>query len=225
MELSPIQIRVLGALIEKSATTPDQYPLSTNALVTACNQKSSRDPVMALTEREVIDAIFALRNDFQLARSSSAGGRTQKHRHVVDETWGLNEEQQAVLAVLALRGAQSAGEIRTRTERYVGFPDVEAVEAILATLAEGPEPFVVDLGRQPGQSQDRWTHLLAGEPTINEPTVGPTRQARASGGSNAELIARIDQLEGRIAALESELGMSNQDQPADGIGGGDNSTS
>ncbi len=210
MDLSPVQIRVLGALLEKSATTPDQYPLSTNALVTACNQKSSRDPVMALTEREVIDAIFALRNDYQLARSSSAGGRTQKHRHIVDETWGLNEEQCAVLAVLALRGAQTSGEIRTRTERYVGFHDAEAVEAVLVTLADRPEPLVVDLGRQAGQSQDRWTHLLTGEPLINEPTVGLSHSPSAPRASSAviELTARIDLLEARLAALEAELGVS-----------------
>ncbi len=204
MDLTPVQIRVLGSLLEKSATTPEQYPLSTNALVTACNQKSSRDPVMSLTEREVTDAIFELRNDYHLARSSSAGGRTQKHRHIVDETWGLNEEQQAVLAVLALRGAQTAGELRTRTERYVRFPDVEAVEAILETLAEGDDPLVVDLGRQPGQSQDRWTHLLTGEPVINEPTVGAKS---GSGHTTASLVARIDQLEARLEALEAELGV------------------
>ncbi len=207
MDLTPVQIRVLGCLLEKSATTPEQYPLSTNALVTACNQKSSRDPVMSLTERDVTDAIFALRNDYQLARSSSGGGRTQKHRHIVDETWGFNEEQQAVLAVLALRGAQTPGELRTRTERYVGFPDVEAVEAILVTLAEGDDPFVVDLGRQPGQSQDRWTHLLSGEPMINEPTVGVAPRSSAP-SATAALIARIDLLETRMAALEAELGVA-----------------
>ncbi|MEZ5227691.1 MAG: YceH family protein [Acidimicrobiales bacterium] len=209
MDLTPVQIRVLGSLLEKAATTPDQYPLSTNALVTACNQKSSRDPVVQLTEREVTDAIFALRNDYQLARSSSAGGRTQKHRHIVDETWGLNEEQQAVLAVLALRGAQTPGELRTRTERYVGFPDVEAVETILLTLAEGDDPFVVDLGRQPGQSQNRWTHLLSGEPVVAEPTVGRAAAPRAAGTtSSSALVERIDQLEARLAALEAELGIS-----------------
>lgn len=227
MDLTEEQIRVLGALIEKSATTPDQYPLSTNALVTACNQKSSRDPVMELSERDVTDAIFALRNDYKLARSLTTGSRTQKHRHIVDETWGLNEEQQAVLAVLALRGAQTPGEIRTRTERYVGFHDVEAVESVLLTLTEGEDPFVVDLGRQPGQGQNRWTHLLGGEPVVNEPTVGTARSASSRRtGSTAELITRIDALEARLAVLEAELGVEPSDaQPPDTSGGGVSRTS
>jgi uncharacterized protein YceH (UPF0502 family) len=210
MDLSPEQVRVLGVLMEKSATTPEQYPLSTNALVTGCNQKSSRDPVVDYSEREVTDAIYALRNDYKLARSLTGGGRTVKHRHIVDETLGLDERQCAVLAVLALRGAQTPGELRTRTDRYTAFDDVSDVEDVLRSLADRAEPLVVNLGRQPGQSMDRWTHLLCGEPVINEPTVLTGRASGGSSGSSsaiATLTDRVAMLERRLAVLEAELGI------------------
>lgn len=204
MELSPEQVRVLGALIEKSATTPEQYPMTTKALVTACNQRSNRDPVVDYDERTVTDAVYALRNDVKLARSLTGSGRTVKHRHIVNETWGLTEHQQALLAVLALRGAQTIGELRSRTERYVTFADLDDVQTVLESMAQGPSPLVVDLGRAPGQSQNRWTHLLCGEPVINEPSES-SRGAAPRSSAVAELTARVDALEARLAALEDAL--------------------
>ena len=137
MQLTAEEIRVLGCLIEKAATTPDQYPLSTNALVNACNQKSSREPVVNYSERVVTEALLLLR-PAGLARTVTGGGRVVKHRHVLDEVWGLDPRQLAVLAVLALRGPQTPGELRTRTERYVGFGSLTEVDDVLRSLAARP---------------------------------------------------------------------------------------
>lgn len=234
MELTPEEVRILGVLVEKEATTPDHYPLSTNALTNACNQKTSRDPVVDYDQRTVSDTMLLLR-PAGLARTVISG-RTEKHRHVIGEAWELDHASLAVLAVLMLRGPQSPGELRTRTERAHGFDDLEAVEAVLVELAGRGDPFVRNLGRGPGQSQDRWTHLLgssAGSPAVVEAPYVPTSQRmvepasasvtvtdhdssthysnsdRSSGGSQAvvELEARIAQLEARMAALEHELGL------------------
>lgn len=160
-DLSPIELRVLGSLVEKAFTTPDQYPLSTNSLRLACNQKTSRDPVMDVSENEVDSALLSLR-ERGLARSSKPqGSRAWKHHHVITEVLPLDNGETAVLAVLALRGAQSPGELRQRTERMHGFEDLAEVEATLTSLRERDEPLVQCIGRQPGQSQDRWRHLLA----------------------------------------------------------------
>lgn len=175
MELTPEEIRVLGVLIEKEATTPDQYPLSTNALTNACNQKSSRDPVVDYGQRTVANTMLLLR-PAGLARTVISG-RTEKHRHVLDEAWGLGPAALAVLGVLMLRGAQSPGEIRTRTERAYGFESLDAVEAVLHQLASGDQPHVRNLGRASGQSQDRWTHLLAADSGHAEPLAAPAESA------------------------------------------------
>ncbi len=233
MELTPEEVRVLGVLIEKEATTPDQYPLSTNALTTACNQKSSRDPVVDYDHRTVSDTMLLLR-PAGLARTVISG-RTEKHRHVLDEAWRLGPAELAVLAVLMLRGPQSAGELRTRTERAHGFDSPDAVEAVLQQLAAADQPYVRNLGRASGQSQDRWTHLLgadgghaaAMEPQTAaapawvsppDPSAAPTApvhapaEAQASQTSHAAadveaLELRIAQLEQRMAELEGELGL------------------
>jgi uncharacterized protein YceH (UPF0502 family) len=209
VELTPEQVRVLGCLIEKGCTTPDQYPLSTNALVAACNQRSSRDPVVAYDDRVVDQAMLELRQ-LGLARTvRPTGTRGHKHRHVLDEAWHLDEEELAVLAVLMLRGPQTPGELRTRTERYADL-DMAAVEAVLGRLADRQLPLATNLGRRPGQSQDRWTHVLsdsasapsAGPPAGTEPAaaVVPTRSPAA-----AELEDRVSALEQAVARLEDAL--------------------
>lgn len=203
MELSAIEIRVLGCLVEKGATTPEHYPLTTNALVAACNQKTSREPVTAYSEREVVDAMLLLR-PAGYARTIS-GGRAQKHRHVLDEVLGLDPDELAVLAVLMLRGPQSPGELRTRTDRYVEFESLDDVEAVLQRLGARDEALVVDLGRGPGQSQNRWMHLLGdGSEPIPAPAAAESPSPSPSGPSLAD---RVTALEARIAALESELGI------------------
>ncbi|MFV0523144.1 MAG: YceH family protein [Acidimicrobiales bacterium] len=175
LDLTPEELRVLGCLVEKAYTTPDQYPLSTNALTTACNQKTSRDPVVDYSSRTVIDTMLSLRAK-GLARTGTAGGRVEKHRHVLDEALGLDPAEQAVLAVLALRGPQSAPELRTRTERYVDLATPAEVEAVLDRLAAHDPPLVTDIGRGSGQTQNRWVQFitdpdLAPDPAPADPTA------------------------------------------------------
>lgn len=234
MELTPEEIRVLGVLIEKEATTPDQYPLSTNALTNACNQKTSRDPVVDYGQRTVADTMLLLR-PAGLARTVISG-RTEKHRHVLDEAWGLGPAALAVLGVLMLRGAQSPGELRTRTERAYGFENLDAVEAVLHQLASADQPYVRNLGRAPGQSQDRWTHLLGADSGdappasahVPPPTPAPTQATEPAPApapstpvftsasapatppprANVEALElRISELEQRMSVLEAELGL------------------
>jgi uncharacterized protein YceH (UPF0502 family) len=217
MELSDAEVRVLGALIEKEATTPDQYPLSTNALTTACNQKTSRDPVVAYDQRLVAETMLLLR-PAGLARTMRSG-RTEKHRHVLDEALGLDRAELAVLSVLMLRGPQTPGELRTRTERAHRFESVDEVDAVLSGLTERDEPLVRCLGRGPGQSQDRWTHLLGGldprpesddgtEPEADVASAESTRGGSSETPSSMKrLEERVAELERRIAAIEAEFGL------------------
>ncbi|MGB0114180.1 MAG: YceH family protein [Ilumatobacteraceae bacterium] len=222
MELTAEELRVLGCLIEKQATTPDQYPLSTNALVGACNQKSNREPVTAYSERTVVDTMLLVRQK-GLARMNSSG-RTDKHRHILDDALGLDHDQLALLAVMMLRGPQSAGELKTRTERYptsfgTGFESTDDIEAVLAQLADGADPFVVNLGRASGQSQDRWAHLL-GDDASDVPDVSALVGADAfdpgpAPGDDPTLAQRVADLEARLAALESALGVSAESSPTE----------
>ncbi len=213
MALTEEEIRILGCLIEKEATTPDQYPLSTNALVNACNQKSNRHPVTDYDERLVIDSMLLLR-PAGLARTVTSG-RSDKHKHVLDEAWGLSREELAVLAPMMLRGPQSPGELKTRTERYPtgqgsGFADLHQIEAVLTALAARPEPLVMNIGRGSGQSQDRWAHLLGEEvPDVND--VPPSSASSGGGGSrvsSSELAKKVEALEARLAVLEDALGVT-----------------
>ncbi|MFV0259659.1 MAG: YceH family protein [Acidimicrobiales bacterium] len=227
LDLTPEELRVLGCLVEKSSTTPDQYPLSTNALTTACNQKTSRDPVVTYSTRTVIDTMLSLRAK-GLARTGTAGGRVEKHRHVLDEALGLDPAEQAVLAVLALRGPQSAPELRTRTERYVDLAPPAEVTAVLHRLAERTPPLVADIGRAAGQAQNRWVQLitdpdLASEtpaPVASKPSetswlaeVAPVVPAAGRPGPEAgeidlaRLLDRLTMLEARVGHLEAELGL------------------
>jgi uncharacterized protein len=214
MECTAEELRVLGCLIEKQATTPEHYPLSTNALVNACNQKSNRDPVTDYSERAVMEAMLLVRQK-GLARMNSSG-RTDKHRHILDDALGLDRDQLALLAVMMLRGPQSAGELKTRTERYTtsqgtGFESIDDIEAVLARLADGVDPFVANIGRASGQSQDRWAHLLGDVvPDVHDHDrrdAAPGRVAQPA-DVGPSLAQRVADLEARLAVLESELGMS-----------------
>ncbi|HYN31002.1 MAG TPA: YceH family protein [Ilumatobacteraceae bacterium] len=222
MELTAEELRVLGCLIEKQATTPEHYPLSTNALVNACNQKSNREPVADYSERTVIDAMLLVRHK-GLARMNSSG-RTDKHRHILDDALGLDRDQLALLAVMMLRGPQSAGELKTRTERYstsqgTGFESISDIEAVLAGLAEGVDPFAANIGRAPGQSQDRWAHLL-GDVVPDVHGVHDAAPGRVAQSVNLgpSLAQRVADLEARLAVLESELGVSVEPSSPDGVG-------
>ncbi len=177
--LSANEARVLGSLIEKAATTPDNYPLSSNALRLACNQSSNRDPVVDYDERTIDSVMLELRQRGLARTVNQAGSRVGKHRHVMDEALGLSQDELAVLAVLLLRGPQTVAELVTRTERYAGAPSGPAgVEAVIERLAFGEDPLVVRLDRRPGEREPRVGHLLADPRAGDQP--GAERSAPAS---------------------------------------------
>lgn len=225
--LTSEELRVLACLIEKSYTTPDQYPLSTNALTTACNQKTSREPVVEYSPQQVDQTLQLLRDAGWVRMIRTTGSRAFKHRHIIDEKLDLTIPQQAVIAVLALRGPQSPGELKTRTERYHPFEDLDAVERVLTDLSRRDVPLTQNVGRGSGQSQDRWIELLgqayagghedsasaavAGDLPSNNvdrhvAVVAPTSTDQTS----RDLEDRIAELERRLARLEQELGLDEE---------------
>jgi uncharacterized protein YceH (UPF0502 family) len=198
-ELDAVEIRVIGSLLEKEQTTPDAYPLSVNALVGACNQKSNRDPVMRLSESDIEEALDRLHAEVMVWPVD--GARTRKWRHSLDRMWELTPETRAVMAVLLLRGAQTVGEIRGRSERMHAFGSTDEVERALESLASSDEPLTVHLARQPGQKEARWTHLVGGEPGLPAFVFEPTPAAAQGSG----LAQRVSDLENRVARLEEML--------------------
>lgn len=214
MALSDIELRVLGSLVEKERTTPDAYPLTTQALVTACNQKTSRDPVTDHHLQDVQDTLQRLRDKGLVSTTQEVTDRVPKHRHRLAHAWSVDAHELALLSVLMLRGPQTPGELRTRTERYVSFADVPAVERTLAALSERSVPLVVNLGRGPGQSQDRYAHKLGVDEERMQPRVrhGQPREgddgapgadgAQHGGSPMAVLLRRLEALERRVEALE-----------------------
>lgn len=196
--LTADELRVLGVLIEKEATTPDQYPLTMNALLLGINQASNRNPVVSWSQADVEPVLGRLRQ-LGLARVvHSPSNRADKYRHVMDETMGLTKGELAVLAVLALRGPQTVNELISRTERYSGMEEMGGVEGVLHRLKNRYEtPYVTRLGRQPGQREERWAHLLAGEVlAVPDPPPASTRSSSPSA---------VSEHAGRIAALEQQL--------------------
>ncbi|MGA2522399.1 MAG: DUF480 domain-containing protein [Acidimicrobiales bacterium] len=180
MELSEEELRILGCLVEKRLTTPQQYPLTLNALALACNQASNRDPVVDYDEARVEAAVTRAKTRGLVAFVHPSHGRSAlRFRHTLDEHLGLGEQALALLAVLALRGAQTPGELRARTERMARFAGLDEVQAELDALAERDEPLVVRLGRGPGQKEDRYAHLLGTTPL---PGPAPTDDGWRSGG-------------------------------------------
>lgn len=208
LELSAIEARVLGALVEKSKTTPDYYPLTLNALTAACNQSSNRDPVTSYTEEQVEAAMRDLR-ERKLARSvRTSRSRIMKHQHDLEQALVLDGAAVSVLAVLLLRGPQTVGELRTRTERYHDFAGLDEVEATLTSLAADDPPLVRRLDRQPGQKEARWTHLLSGA----EPDAPPVAAAPDPAPIEVDAApweARLAALERRVAELEQQLGLAD----------------
>ena len=207
MTLTEIEARVLGALIEKEITTPEYYPLSLNALVNACNQKNNREPVMNLGEDEVAAAVQGLR-DKQLAEPISySGSRVVKYSHTLGEAFNLDRRETAILCVLFLRGPQTVGELRTRTERMVRFSDLHEVQAELDALAARDDPLVRRLARGPGQKEDRYGQLLGG--STGETRSAPAAVASQAGPGNALSPAmttgRTAATGDEVAALRAEL--------------------
>ncbi len=200
LRLSPVEARVLGSLIEKEATTPDQYPLTENALTLACNQKTSRDPVMELSSGEVGHALRQL-EPRQMVRSQHAS-RAQRWEHRFAQTYAITAQQQAVLCVLLLRGPQTLGEVFSRCERIGRFSGADEVRHALDRLAQRSPALVTMLPRAAGQREDRWMHLLCGTPDL-EALAASAAARPAGGGASAELLSRIEALEARVAALEA----------------------
>ncbi|MGO4883223.1 MAG: YceH family protein [Bryobacteraceae bacterium] len=211
IQLDDAEVRVLGALMEKEVATPEYYPLSLNALVNACNQKSNREPVVAYDEDTVETALAGLRAKGLAARISGHDMRVPKHAHRLSEVFNLGRREAAVLCVLMLRGPQTAGELRGRTERLYEFDDLEAVDACLTRLMEWqPDALVTRLPRQVGYKEVRYAHLLSGEPPPMQPSVpvalspGPaTREVRDD--VVAHLQATVDRLEADVAELKREF--------------------
>jgi uncharacterized protein YceH (UPF0502 family) len=221
--LSDEAIRVVGCLVEKEATVPATYPLSLNALRQACNQTSSRDPVVQYDEITIQRCLDTLKADGWVRFvHPSHGERTTKFRHVADEKLGVDAAALALLSVLALRGPQTSGELRTRTERHHPFESTGSVEELLNHLAEREEPLVVELPRVPGQHQTRWVHLLGGPVDVEALTAAASasapRVAAAAGGLGdrvAELEAEVARLRSRLEALEEALGVEPVSPPPD----------
>jgi len=200
--LTPEEARVLGCLMEKQRTTPDQYPLTLNALVTACNQKSARHPVMKLDPGEVGHIVAELRDRGLIHASFS--GRTERYDHKMAGQFMLDRRQQAVLCVLMLRGPQTPGELRTNTARLAEFDDLGAVHATLDELARHGPPLVRELPRQAGMREQRFAHLLCGEPAIaDRPAAAASAGSRPSDAAGYE--ARIERLEADVKALRAEV--------------------
>lgn len=194
--LSPVEIRVLGVLAEKEALTPDNYPLSLNALTNACNQLTSREPVMSLSEDEVQHALQALMQKKLVAEVSSSNARVTKYEHRMRIKWMLEQNKLALLAILMLRGPQTAGEIRNRIGRMHEFASVNDVEMGLQFLMDKYPPLVARLSRLPGFKEVRYAHLLGGEEDVD---AAPPSSVRES-ASNANVS-----LEEEVALLRAEV--------------------
>ena len=198
--LDTIEIRVLGSLLEKQQATPDYYPMTVNAILAASNQKSNREPVLELSEEEVTAALDRLQH--QVLVWKVIGSRSIHWKHNVEGPWELNPPAKALLTLLLLRGPQTPGELRGRSERLHTFSSPAEVEDVLQRMAADEEPLVVELPRQPGQKERRWMHLIGGAPEVSErlEQTGALPSARTPG-----IDARISSLEEAVERLTSEL--------------------
>ncbi len=207
-QLDPVEIRIVGALLEKEQTTPEIYPLTMSALLAACNQKTNRDPVTQLRETEVDAALETLRQDVLVWRTE--GARSEKWQQSVTRRWGLDTAgKKALLTLLLLRGAQTVGELHTRSERLHAFASLTEVEDTLRKMAAIDEPLVVEVPRKAGQKENRWIHLVGEivEPSpVAPPAAAPHELAgSAPAGSSVSLATRVQKLEETVAHLAEEL--------------------
>jgi uncharacterized protein YceH (UPF0502 family) len=219
LTLTPIEARVLGTLMEKARTVPDSYPLSLNSLLLGCNQKTTRDPVMNLTEAEVADALSSLK-ERQLVRENS-GSRVTRFDHNFQRGIGVPEQSAVLLGMLMLRGPQTAAELRLNTERWYKFADISSVEGFLEELQDRSQekggPLAVKLARSPGAREQRWAHLLCGP--VDESQWASGASGTSTRAVDNSTLERIDRLEAEVATLRAtvsqlcaELGVSPPDQ-------------
>jgi len=222
MVLDPIQTRVLGSLIEKEITTPESYPLSLNALINACNQKSSREPVLSLTEDEVRQALHALEDENFVSTLHDA--RVPKYEHRIRTVLNLRRDETAVLCLLMLRGPQTPGELRSRSERLFAFDDLTAVQATLDRLAArepaselapaSTGPLTTILPRQPGSREARYAHLLSGEPVQGETSLpAPSEDGSAAAQRLATLEAEVAVLTSTLRNLQARVDRLEEEAP------------
>jgi uncharacterized protein len=199
--LSSVEARVLGVLVEKQRTVPDTYPLTLNALTSGCNQKTSRDPVMEVSDAQAQEALDSLKSMNLVVESS--GGRVARYTHNTERVLQLPSPSVALIAVLMLRGPQTAGELRINCDRLHKFADISAVEGFLHELAARPAgALVAELARQPGSRENRWAHLLSGAPAPEQPSTPSRSPSRAD--ENGELTAlrtRVETLEAQVSEL------------------------
>ena len=198
-ELDPVEIRVLGSLMEKQLSTPEYYPLTLNALVAATNQKSNREPVMELSEAEVQRALDRLQDEKLVWRVM--GGRAVRYDHNLDALWHISRREKALLTLFFLRGPQTPGELRGRSDRLHAFESVAEVESLLHDMAQQHEPLVREMPRRSGQKESRWAHLAGGAVSIAEPEAA----AESAAPHGEPLSARVHRLEEQVAALTEEL--------------------
>lgn len=209
-ELDATEVRVLGSLMEKEQTTPDYYPMTINALIAACNQKSNREPVTELNETQVVEALDRLRKDVLAWRSD--GARVERWSQSISRRLELSSASKAILTLLMLRGPQTPGQLRSRSSRLHSFSDLAELETTLREMSSGDSPLVVELERQPGTKESRWAHRLGAEPVRNvasptpsslsdPPTVDPGLSDRVEA-----LERRVDELNRELTQLREELG-------------------
>lgn len=196
MNLDPTEIRILGSLLEKERLTPENYPLSLNSLTSACNQSTNREPVVDYSEKFVEETLFVMREKKIATVVFGAGSRVQKYRHNLPDLYTLTPEETALLCILLLRGPQTVGELRIRSERMIPWPDLAAVEKVLTGLSSGDEPLVSLLPMRPGQKEQRYIQLLGETLEAETPVFTPP----VSGTQT-----RMDRLEAELASLRAEF--------------------
>ena len=204
--LTPEEVRVLGCLVEKEAATPDYYPMTLNALVNACNQKSSRNPVVSYTDQDVLSALDRLQLKGITRRITSSESRVPKYRHTFPEAFALTEPQWTALCILMLRGPQTVGEIRQRSGRIYEFTSLSEVEETVEDLARREtQQLIVQLARRPGEKESRYAHLLSGPVTDEAPLEGQPTTVRRSGGAVEALQTEVQGLREELEALRAEF--------------------
>lgn len=196
--LDPVEVRILGSLMEKQLATPEYYPLTLNSLAAACNQKSSREPVMDLGEGEIESALARLQDEKLVWRVM--GGRAVRYDHNLDTVWHLNRKEKALLALLFLRGPQTAGELRGRSDRLHAFESPAEVEQTLRDMARHSEPLIAQMPRRTGQKEERWTHTAGGEAAAE-----PAQINHDDTQTREPLSVRVQRLEERLSNIESLL--------------------
>jgi hypothetical protein len=196
--LDPVEVRILGSLMEKQLTTPEYYPLTLNALVAACNQKLNREPVLELSEQEIARALDRLQDEKLVWRVM--GGRAVRFDHNLDNVWHLNRREKALLTLLFLRGPQTAGELRGRSDRLHSFDTVAEAEETLRDMGAHSEPLVREMPRRPGQKEERWAHLVGGAIVESAVEISEPQETRGE-----PLTVRVQRLEDQVAALTSAL--------------------